>query len=317
MAQDAPQIDRIEQLVRSADFAAAETQAQAALASGKLKRRDVARTYLQLGIVATAKRADDPAQAAFRRALALEPSLTLPDSAGPHIGEAFDQAKAVMARSPRLAVSAHLTEVPNRPEIWVDAQISGDSEGLVRRLRVDADGVPHLRDLHEASLRFLESLPKTLSRCTAISVDALDEHGNELYPGVARTEVCPASPVQGEIVTAPPEAAPSNAPTKNARPVPAHVWTLAAVTGAAAVATGVLGTVALGKAHAYNDNANKGQAERDTALGAEHRATAAAILTGVAGAATLLFYVTRPEQPVRAGAWVSPGTAMLFVSAGL
>ncbi len=115
MAQDAPQIDRIEQLVRSADFAAAETQAQAALASGKLKRRDVARTYLQLGIVATAKRADDPAQAAFRRALALEPSLTLPDSAGPHIGEAFDQAKAVMARSPRLAVSAHLTEVPNRP----------------------------------------------------------------------------------------------------------------------------------------------------------------------------------------------------------
>src|SRR4051794_17775430 len=105
MAQDAPQVEQIEHLVQSADFTAAEARAVLALRSGKLHRSGVARVYLQMGIIASAKRLEEPSLHAFTKALSLEPSSTLPESAGPHIIEAFDKAKGSTTRSPRLSVT--------------------------------------------------------------------------------------------------------------------------------------------------------------------------------------------------------------------
>jgi len=319
MAQDAPRIDRVEQLVTSANFAEARAEAQAVLGSGKLHRRDVARVYVQMGIIAAARREDDFAQAAFRKALVLEPASTLPDSAGPHIDEAWKTAAATVARSPALAPSAQLTPVANRAEVWVEPQIAGDSEHLVRRLRINAQGVAHVRDLADARGRFLEALPEIAAHCATVTVDALDENGNELFPGIAHGDVCPAT-VAGEAgahETIAPLPDRKETGFTNSRPVPGYVWGMVGLTAAGVGATAVLGTIALGKAHDYNDASQRTPTQRDDAAGAEHRATAAAILTAGAGAATLILYFTRPVQPVRVGASAAPGGAMLLISGGL
>src|SRR5689334_8430761 len=66
---DVERTAELEALVRRADFDAAESTAQKLLRTGALSRAEVARVYLQLGIVASAKRDPARAAAAFRAAL--------------------------------------------------------------------------------------------------------------------------------------------------------------------------------------------------------------------------------------------------------
>src|SRR6266404_4511377 len=81
---EADPLSEIESAVDGADFDRAQTLATQELSSGRLDRSRVARVYLLMGIIAAAKR-DGAAEASFRKALALEPTLGLPPSAGPHI----------------------------------------------------------------------------------------------------------------------------------------------------------------------------------------------------------------------------------------
>ncbi|HEX6763856.1 MAG TPA: hypothetical protein VF103_00225, partial [Polyangiaceae bacterium] len=108
----------------------------------------------------------------------------------------------------------------------------------------------------------------------------------------------------------PPPERPLDAPYEpTGRPTPTHVWIGVGLTGALAIATTVLGIVALNERADYHEKNSDETVSvpertdaRDKAEDAARRATIAGIATGVVGSATVVLYLTRPtsETPVTA-----------------
>jgi hypothetical protein len=308
----------LERLVRKADFDAAEKAAQKLLQSGTLVKQDVARVYLQLGIVAAAKRDTAGAAAAFRKALRLDGDLRLSSSVGPHVIAAFSRAKEALPPSTPADSSVVLTPAADTGELAVEAPARKD-DGLARRVAVRIADKNVVRDLGAAPLRFSLTLPASVEACATAAASLLDEYGNELWPRVASAEVCrkpapslalarndtasvsaavSATVVAPPVSIAPPAAVVSSKTAAPSRSVSRATWVAAAATGAAAVGTTVLGIVALERVNEYNDSlSNSGTPEqqqrlRDLASTAQHRATGGAIVTALLAVTTVVFYIS-------------------------
>ena len=305
-------IRQVEAFVRKADFDAAEQAARKLLQSGSLTRQEVARVYLQLGVVASARRDAAGAEDAFRNALRLEGDLSLHASAGPHVAQTFARVKASMPSSSSPGPVIALTSAAATGELSVEAAARTRDDGLARRVTVRIADLTEARDLGPDPVRFSLSLPASVDGCATATASLLDEFGNELWPAVAAKEVCrppplvPASSVAGPLPASatvarksPPPSSEmlSMTPPPSARPISRAVWVGAATTGAAAAATAVLGFVALERREDYDNNLggtatpDQSRQLRDLALTAEHRATVAAIVTGILAATTAVLYV--------------------------
>jgi hypothetical protein len=305
VAGDVERTAELEALVRRADFDAAETAAQKLLRSGALSRREVARVYLQLGIVASAKRDSARATAAFRTALRLDGELRLAPSAGPHVAATFDRAKAAALDAASDPPKVVLTAAAGTGELSVEAPPRQAGDDLAHRVAVTIGDEREARDLGTLPLQFSIALPSSVASCATATATVLDEFGNELWPAVASVEVCRNPPPALE--RAPPPVSPTiksqalNVLTGGSSPPPKPVspatWVAAAATGAAAVGTAVLGFVALERRDDY-DGSFGGSATpdqqrqlRELAVTAERRATAGGIVTALLATATVVLYV--------------------------
>jgi hypothetical protein len=299
-------VERVETLVARADFEAAESEARLALASGMLGPAELARVYRELGVLAAARTDAERAGAAFRRALILAPDLALPPSAGPHVVELLERARRENQGRPRPTPVVLLT--PASESVSVDARVEHDAEGLARRLVLDQGGKSVVYPLEPAGLRTVLPVPGAERDCIEVRVSVADEHGNLLWPDVARRDVCPVDRTSRGSST-PPKIEPAGgsgpvlpAPALGSeRPVPTSVWIGVGLTGALTAATGVLGVVALDRRADFDDkNADPSvvvedrQDAREAALSAQHRATAAGIAAAVAGGVTLTLFLARP-----------------------
>jgi hypothetical protein len=299
----------LEALVRRADFDAAEATAQKLLRTGSLTRAELARVYLQLGIVASAKRDSAAAAAAFRTALRLNGESRLSPSAGPHVGEMFRRAQAAVPDPASSDPKVILTAPAGAGEVSVEAPARRPGDDLPRRVAVTIDDVREARDLGPEPLRFSVALPASVSRCATASAGVLDEFGNEVWPAVASVEVCRApAPTRAVAGRAPPPVSPttkvqtvdvlSGRPSPpSPKPTSRATWVAAAVTGAAAVATTVLGVVALERRDDYNSSfrgtatPDQQRQLRELAMTAERRATAGAVVTALVASATVVLYI--------------------------
>jgi hypothetical protein len=279
----------VEQLIRSADFDAAEARAREVLASGTLTRHDVARAYLEIGIAARALHNVAAAEEAFRRALVLEIDLQLPPSAGPHVVRDFAHVNALVSAAPPLAVTVKIAQRSggqgpgDGPEdgakdvLDVAARVTGDDGGtgrIVRRIRLRGGSIDVERALDDGGrLDLALPLPAALSACTEVIAAALDEHGNEIVPAAGRATLCPPPAPASTPAALPspaPVVVPSPAPPPRAsvaaldgaapltdvavrRPIPGYVWATAAAAATAGVVTAVLGTIALSRRSDYQD----------------------------------------------------------------
>jgi hypothetical protein len=256
--------------------------------------------HLLIGIIASA-RGDGKAEPSFRKALALEPTLVLPPSAGPHVAAGFARARESLANQPPLRLTVEFAPDANPSNLLVDVKLAGNAEDVVHRLVVRGEGLYDVRLLREPGLRVVETLPSS-PRCITLEASALDEHGNELWPALARTTSCqPASPGATE-------------PPATSRPIPNAVLIGGALTGGLGVATIVLGVLALDRRHDFNQ-ANGDPARtpddrkelRELALAAEHRATIAGIATLAGATVTAAIYLMRPT---RSGAGIGVGPSL-------
>jgi hypothetical protein len=304
----------IEALVRRADFDVAERAARKLLQSGSLSRHEVARVYLQLGIIASAKRDAAGGAAAFRNALRLDGELTLHASAGPHVAQTFARVKSSIPAADSATPAITLRAVPGQGELAIEA--APRPEGPARRVSVRIAEREEARDLGAEPLRFSLQLPASVDGCATATASVLDEFGNELWPAVASQEVCRPPPIAAapadvdnrpvSLVVRPRSPTPSsNVLSTGASPVPTSApralarasWTAAAMTGAAAVGTAVLGIVALERGNEYKDSLG-GSASyeqqrqlRELAETAQSRATAGAIVTGALAVTTAVLYI--------------------------
>jgi hypothetical protein len=315
--------ENVERLVRGAYFDEAERAAGSLLASGDLGRRDVARVHLELGIIAAARANESLAERAFVRALRLEPSMELPPSAGPHVASAFQRAKDRVSGEPGLEVSVTFERVDSELEVRVAPQ--GSPEGLIDGVEVKTTSVRRKLRFEKAEPPFRVRMELASGTCDALTVTVTDDHGNPLWPDVARFEPCPAR--QAALPPAesarPPAAivqAPmSPKPDEPERPVPTYVWIGTVATAGLAITTMVVGIGALDKTDEYNakvddpDLSEESKRDlRESAQNAQTRATVLGITTGVVGVATLVLYFVRPEAP-KVTAFVAPGTAFVGV----
>lgn len=291
----------LEALVRKADFDAAEKEAQRLLVSGTLTRPQVARIHLELGIVASAKRDSLKAEAAFRRALRLDHDLRLSAWVGPHVTETFDQAKAALLPMKSAQPTVSLVPTLGTGDLLVEVTSGNDEDDLARRLLLRIGDLRDVRDFGAEPLRFVLSLPPSVTGCATARASILDEHGNELWPEVASARVCrlpaPSPSTSVRPTGTPPsslavqsQAAPSSPPIRRS------AWISGAVTGALAVGTSVLGFVALERRNEYQDSLDRSAPPdeqlrlRNLASTAEYRATFGTVLTALAAAATVVFY---------------------------
>ncbi|HEV3189778.1 MAG TPA: hypothetical protein VGY54_04735 [Polyangiaceae bacterium] len=121
LAQTANDADRIESLAEQADFDDAEVAATHALSTGNLPPIAAARVYVVLGTIAAARGNSRDAKSFFRKALVLNPGLTLPPSAGPHVRASFSNARADLADdqmgpAPQVLLKQGAAPVP---AVWV------------------------------------------------------------------------------------------------------------------------------------------------------------------------------------------------------
>jgi hypothetical protein len=305
---DGPErVERIQQSIDQARFDQADADVRAALRSGELTRQELARVHLSSGVIAAARRDSEGALAGFRRALSLDPEVTLPGTAGPHVAALFEQARSDSAE--RLAVVASGAEPAPGSAARIGVRLVRDPEKLAKRLRISSGSFRDER-LLPPSEHALE-VPPPASGCSDVSAELLDSFGNRVWSSpepIAR--VCAA-----EAAT-PPSSPPAQV-AEAERPIGTPIWVGVALTGVGVVATGVFGVIALDRRAEFHDaNADPGQTEaernvlRDDASDAARTATIAAIATGVVGATTLTLYLLRPERSSPSvGVAAAPGGA--------
>jgi hypothetical protein len=288
-----------------------------------LTRLDAARTYLELGIIAAARRDFSGAGSSFRRALRLEPTLTLPDTAGPDVVSAFSR---VVKEAPPEAVqvSVGFEQLAGGEKLQVTARTNGQADGLTKSLLIEGGGLARRHALSDDNLQFVEDVPPP-KECVTINASILDEYENRLWPNVAETRVCPP---QGPLLEAatvnpnPESKAATATPDTTTRPIPAYVWIGVTVTGGLTALTGVFGVFSLNTRDEYHQIRDdptyslKQKADlRDRTVAQQNLATAFGIGAGSAAVATLVLYFTRPRVAAKPAAVLTlnpsaPGLAL-------
>jgi hypothetical protein len=314
-----PSIERVRELGAEADFEASARLARERLASGALDRAEAAETYLELGIVNIALGNGAAGAAALRRALKLEPALTLPDTVGPNVRDVFAEAKKQAPLEP-LAVSVALSAGVR--ELGISARVSGDSERIVRRLVVEGEGLRRTFDLGPEELRKTERVELGTARCVTLVATVQDEFGNRLWPAISTARVCATE----EAAAAPGEVAPGKqpggspaSPSSGERPIPASVWISGSVTVGLIGITTVLGITYLDRRSDYEETRETDPDSRD--LEQMHQsadrmgdmATVAGLTAGAAAITTAVLYLTRPRAEGAHAARVQVGLSPVSV----
>jgi hypothetical protein len=305
-----PGIEQIRELGAEADFEASARLARERLASGALSRSEAAETYLELGIVETARGDTAAGNSALRRALKLEPALRLPDTAGPHVRQIFAEAVKWAPRE-RLFFSVSLSPA-GAGRFAVSAQVKGDSDRIARKLLIEGEGVRRGYALESGGIRTTDRVEWGTEPCVILVATVLDEFNNRLWPAVATARVCASAQGQETLPAAPASLRPSDrtSPSQSAtvgsgnRPVPTSVWIGATVTAGLVGITGLLGIIALDRRSEYHrardDSAVdlRTRAEmHESAVRMADMATVAGAAAAAAGITTGVLYLTRPETP--------------------
>lgn len=320
-------LEEVRGLLNQGDFDAGQRKAREVLASVSVSRADVARLYLELGVLAAANDQRDEAGLCFRRALRLEPTLVLAETAGPHVVAAFALAERSVLASPPLRVSVRFVRPALRGELEVTVEVQGESDGLARGVVLDGGGYLAVRrNLEGSRTTFVEQLPAVTGACEPISASVVDEHGNRLWPELAQIDACPATarsvqaPAANEALFRPSLVRTAAGPET---PVPVQVWIGAAATGGLVLATTVFGLVALDRRDYYHEARDNPElpwfekAElRERASRAERTATILGVASAIAAGATVALYLTRSRPRTAVGLVASPssGTALAAVS---
>jgi hypothetical protein len=276
--------------------------------------------HLLLGVVATAQKDEGSARAAFRKALRLDPTLTLPPSAGPHIESSIEEARAALAVSAPLSVSVDLNQGASK--LLIKVRVSGNDDGLAARFILRGPGVNDTHTLSEPGLEFSRDVPVTKT-CATYTAAASDQFGNELWPMLASATVCPEPARTADGARPPVKRAPevkAKPPATKSASVPALVWISGAAATGFAVATGVLGVEALSKRSDFrrkNEDATVSvetrRDARNTALTFEHLTTLSAALTAIAAVPAAFYLATSHDESPRLSAKV--GLASFVVDA--
>jgi hypothetical protein len=317
-----PSIEQIRELGAEADFEASARLARERLASGALGRAEAAETYLELGIVETARGDVALGASALHRALKLDPALRLPDTAGPHVRQAFREA---LKRAPLEPLVVSVTLSPagaNRVE--VSARVVGDPDRIARKLLIEGEGLRRVHELGSEELRVTEPIELGTKPCVTLVATVLDEFANRLWPSVATSRVC-SSERGGQTLRDPAVSVGSGNRTNGSRvppndsgkrPVPASVWIGATVTAGLVGVTSLLGIMALDRKSEY-DRARKDPnfelralAElRERAVRTSDMATVAGAAAAAAGITTGVLYFTRPRTEGARTARIAPSLA--------
>jgi hypothetical protein len=301
--------------IEALDFAGASDAIDAALRTGALGPKDVARAYVLRGVIAASKRDATHAEREFERALRIDAATALPAGVAPHVAAPFERARA--AAPPPLDARASVAPTDAAHDAIVHVAVTEDPDHLARRAVVRARGgtvdAPIAGDGADVVVG-----PR-VHGCAPIRVRLLDAFGNDLFDSGDVVVRCAAVPAPGAAAATPA----SRAVELTSRPVPGYAWAGVAITGAGAVTSAVLGAFALSKRATF-ESANvdptrvaQRQSLHDDAAGAERLATVAAVATAVAGAVTTALVVFRPTVTTRVtvGAAPTPQGGALVVGA--
>jgi hypothetical protein len=306
LAQTATGSDSIALLVDRADFEGASALVASMLASGKLNRSEAARVHLFAGVIAAARRNTAEANAEFEKALQLDSSIALPASAGPHVVASFEAARTELTRQPALTISVELARGRAPSELALSAHLSGNQGGLLQKLVLHSPKSQELLDINEPGLQ-VSKVVATMQDCSVYSVGAADQFGNELWPDLASLTLCP--PAAAAPAPAPVAVTASLPPVQPAAPgMPLSIELSAGVSASLAIASGVLGGVALHQRAEFNDKnedlgatvADRREA-RDRAALTQHLATGAAVLAVAAAVPVVWYFVSKPKSPAKVG----------------
>jgi hypothetical protein len=331
LAEPAPpafaRLEHLDRLIASAEFASAQSEADALLATGTLALGGVVRVHIDLGVIAAAR--GDRAQALeqFRWALRLQPNTALGAAVGPNITALFDEAARDVAEEEPLAPALELTRTGGT--LALVARLAGSGDGLVGSVHVRGAGVERVFPWQRPSDPLSESWELGARSCGAFEASVLDTHGNVLWPAFARLTACtPAAPMltpasQPRTEAAAPAKAPVPPPVEPSSRLTTPVWIGIASTTALTAATIGLGIAALNQRSDYQDvlydpnvPIDRKWSLREDALAAEHRATVCgAVAVAAAGVTAAVFFLNPPKSQVRAAATWSHSTAGLRVDA--
>lgn len=137
-----------------------------ALDAGGLEPSQTAKAHLRIGIIAAAYGDDETANAAFRRALAIEPALPAPADLSPAQRDVFEE---VRAQSRPIEVRALETERTAERVVLTARVTGGELFGATAALVRDGEQSERL-ELTTADFGTLTELP--------LAAVAVDEHGN-------------------------------------------------------------------------------------------------------------------------------------------
>jgi hypothetical protein len=172
-------LERAEAAYAAVDFDAARSLARDALAAGGNEPADTLRLYTLLGIAASALGDEDAARDAFRRVIALDPTLRLDKTLSPKIRSPFLETRGQLtARGDIHPLGAQLSRKGDRLELVLD-----DPAGIVHVIDVSYRVAPE-RTFTSAHLaprqsRFMKQPPRAGELEYVLVLR--DAHGNALF----------------------------------------------------------------------------------------------------------------------------------------
>jgi hypothetical protein len=271
-----------------------------ALRAGGLERLQLARTYLLSGLVAGAFGDPNAAREQYTRALALDPTVTLPGGLSPKIVRPFTDARRDWGQRRQLSAQCTKGNAPGK----VVLTVSGDSLRLVdRALARYRDGQGTAQSVFLAGrTRFELTVSDTPSG--TVELIALDRHSNRLTDPC---RVAPPGPAEafdpGNVDF---ERFAGSKSTYGRRPLYARWWLWAGATGAVASVGAYYGIRARGTARELDDiAANSEEHDYADAKAIERRGrrearianVSFAAATGVAVVGAALWFFTEKRAP--------------------
>ena len=303
-----PDLERAKELLADLYFDEAETAFTRALEQGGNGPNEVAEIYLGLGEISASSGESEAAVGHFRRALAVNPGLELPDGTSPKVVQPFEKARKSLGDGEGL-----------RGVLVVD-----EDDGVRVGLRIDADPLEMiaLADVSyelpdgkssEARLKIggeVTAIPLPPD-ATGVAVTLLDRHGNRLAE-LGRTEVPTGRP--GTVVPAGPGPEPD--PRRNDSG--GSVFTSPLLWGGLAVAFAGAGAGFGLSSKAAQDELEElkersSEVEFSEAQALEDKARQRALIAnisfaaaGAAAVATVVFLLTGGDEDEEAGARLTP-----------
>jgi tetratricopeptide (TPR) repeat protein len=302
-----PDLERAKELLADLYFDEAEKAFTRALERGENGPNEVAEIYLGLGEISASSGDTDAAVDRFRRALAVNPGLELPEGISPKVVQPFEKARKSLGDGEGL-----------RGVLVVD-----EDDGVRVGLRIDADPLEMiaLADVSyelpdgkssEARLKIggeVTAIPLPPD-ATGVAVTLLDRHGNRLTE-LGRTEVPTGRP--GAVV---PEPGPE--PDRQRKDSGGSVFTSPLLWGGLAVAFAGAGAgFGLSSSAAQDEleelKERSSEVEFSEAQALEDKARQRALIAnvsfaaaGAAAVATVVFLLTGGGEDDEAGARLTP-----------